>query len=246
MYGIHAVEEALRAGTRPFQRIILVRQDRQFSRIVQWAREKHIPLVLESYERLDRFVLRGRHQGVVGIVAAKVYTKEEDILAYARNQQEPEFFIILDGVEDPQNLGAVLRTAEAAGVHGVFIPERRAVGLTAGVAKASAGAMEYMRVARVTNIGKLIQRLQAQGIPAYAFDPQSEKPYTALDLTSPVALVFGVEGQGIRQGVLAKCEERAIIPLQGQVASLNLSATAAVVLFEARRQRAGDLSACVT
>ena len=238
VYGIHAVEEALRAGVRPFQRIVLVRGDRQFSRIVQWAKEKQIPLIFETYQRLDRFVLHGRHQGVVGIVAAKAYTNEEDILAYARSQKDPVLLVIVDGVEDPQNLGAILRTAEAAGVHGIFIPERRSVGLTAGVAKASAGAIEHMRVARVSNIGKLIQRLQEQGIPAYACDPRGEKPYTTLNLTGSMALVFGVEGRGIRQGVLAKCQERATIPMMGQVESLNLSATAAVVLFEVRRQRA--------
>jgi 23S rRNA (guanosine2251-2'-O)-methyltransferase len=145
--------------------------------------------------------------------------------------------VILDGVEDPHNLGAVLRTAEAAGVHGVFLPERRSVGLTASVAKASAGALEFIQVARCTNVGKLVQKCQEKGVVPLGFDPSASTPFTALDLRGPVALVFGVEGRGIRPGVLTKCEGRATIPMVGRIQSLNLSVAVGVVLFEALRQR---------
>jgi 23S rRNA (guanosine2251-2'-O)-methyltransferase len=145
--------------------------------------------------------------------------------------------VILDGVEDPQNLGAVLRNAEAAGVHGVFIPARRAAGLSGTVAKASAGAVEHLRVGCVQNVPRLIERLQKEGLWIYGLDSFAEKRYTALDLSGPIGLVFGSEGKGIRPGVLEKCDERARIPMRGKVSSLNVSAAAAVVLFEAVRQR---------
>ena len=145
--------------------------------------------------------------------------------------------VLLDGVEDPHNLGAILRTAEASGVQGVFIPERRAVGLTSVVAKASAGAVDYMPVGRVPNLSRLIERLQGAGIWVYALDAEAPKPYTALDFSGPVALVFGGEGTGVRPGVRDACDEAAHIPMMGKVSSLNVSASAAIVLYEALRQR---------
>jgi 23S rRNA (guanosine2251-2'-O)-methyltransferase len=145
--------------------------------------------------------------------------------------------VLLDEVQDPQNFGAVLRTAEAAGVHGVIVPERRSAGLTAAVAKASAGAIEHVRVARVTNLARSIEWLQEQKLWVYALDPEAGEPYTSLDLRGPVALVLGGEGKGVRSGVLSKCDGRVKIPMLGQVASLNLSAVAAIVLYETVRQR---------
>ena len=239
LYGLHAVREALRAGTRPLLRILVIRQDRQFADLVRLARSAKIPVHLEPRPVLDRLVPEGKHQGVIGLVAAKVYADQEEIMGYARVRNEPPLVVILDGIEDPHNLGAVLRTAEAAGAHGVFVPDRRSVGLTGTVAKASAGALEHLRVGRAQNVSRLIEGLQAAGLWVYAVDLAASKPYTALDLRGPIALVFGGEGQGIRPGVIEKCDDRARIPMRGQVASLNVSAAAAIVLYEVVRQRAG-------
>lgn len=239
LYGLHAVREALRSGARPLLRLLVIRLDRQFADLVRLARSAGIPVHVEPRPVLDRLVPDGRHQGVVGLVASKRYADPKEVLDYARARGEPPFLVILDGVEDPHNLGAVLRTAEAAGVHGVFIPERRAVGLTGSVAKASAGALEHLRVARIQNISRLIEALQAEGVWVYALDAESQKLYTALDLRGPLALVLGGEGKGVRPGVLEKCDERVRIPMLGQVSSLNVSAAAAIVMFEAVRQRRG-------
>ncbi|MDA0737591.1 MAG: 23S rRNA (guanosine(2251)-2'-O)-methyltransferase RlmB [Nitrospirae bacterium] len=238
MYGIHTVTEALRAKTRSFLKIVLTHQDRQFSKIIQLAKSQGVPLSIEPRQSLDRLVLRGEnHQGVVGFVAAKAYESEDDVLSRLSNQVEGPLLLALDGIEDPQNLGAIIRTAEGAGVHAIFIPDRRSVGLTATVARTSAGALEHMTVVRCTNIGKLIERLQNQGIPAVAFHPAATQTYDEVEMNAPVMLVFGGEGKGVRPGVLQKCEQQAKIPMQGQVESLNVSASVAVVVFEAVRQR---------
>lgn len=237
VFGLHTLREILRANTRPLLRIHVIRPDRQFSDLVQLARSNGIPVHIDPPERLDRLIRQGRHQGIVGVVGAKSYTQEEDLLDQALQSTPPALLVILDNIQDPQNLGAVLRTAEAAGVHGVFIPERRSVGLTAGVAKASAGAIEYVQVARSRNTSRLIEKLKDNGVRTYALDPRGSTPYTAVDLREPVALVFGAEGGGIRPGVKKKCDELITIPMMGQIDSLNLSVTVAIVLFEAIRQR---------
>jgi 23S rRNA (guanosine2251-2'-O)-methyltransferase len=218
-------------------RVLVVRQDRQFAEVVRLARAARVPVYLEPKRALDRLVPHGKHQGIVGLVATKRYTKPEEILAASRARGEPPFLIVLDGVEDPHNLGAVIRTAEAVGVHGVVVPERRAVGLTGGVAKASAGALEHMQVARVSNLSRFIEHLQNEGLWVYGLDLGAPKPYTALDLSGPVALVFGGEGRGVRPGVLEKCDDRASIPMRGRVESLNVSVAAAIVMYEVLRQR---------
>lgn len=237
LYGLHAVREALRSGTRPLLRLILARDDRAAGELVRLARTARVPVRVEPRAALDRLVPHGRHQGVVGLVGARSYVEPDDLLACARERGEPACLLILDGVEDPQNLGAVLRTAEAAGVHGVCLPERRSAGLTGAVARASAGAVEHLRVARVPNLSRLVEELQARGLWVYALDPSADKPYTALDYTGPVALVVGGEGRGVRQGLLEKCDERTRIPMLGQVGSLNLSVAAGIVLYETVRQR---------
>jgi 23S rRNA (guanosine2251-2'-O)-methyltransferase len=241
LYGIHAVREALRSGRRPLLRLLVLRADRQFSDLVRLARASGVPVHVEPRPALDRLVPDGKHQGVVGIVGAKRYDSAEDILGCARERGESPFVVILDGIGDPHNLGAVLRTAEAAGVHGVFVPERRAAGLSATAAKASAGALEHIRVGCAENVSRLLERLQAEGLWVYGLDPMAEKPYTTLDLRGPVALVFGSEGKGIRPGVRDKCDERVRIPMHGHVASLNVSAAAAILLFEGVRQRSGNV-----
>lgn len=237
LYGLHAVREALKAGTRPLQRLLVIRTDKQFADLVQMARALHVPIHVQPLASLDRLVPGGRHQGIVAFAAAKAYQTEESILASAAEQNEPPLLVVLDGVEDPHNLGAVLRTAEGAGVHGVFIPERRAAGLTSVVAKVSAGAIDHIPVARVTNTSRLLESLKAAGVWIYGVEPSAGKLFTEVDLRGPVGLVFGGEGAGIRPGVLQHCDECIRIPMKGHVQSLNVSASAAVVLFEAVRQR---------
>jgi len=237
LYGLHAVREALRAGTRPLQRLLVQRTDRQFAEIVQQAKTKRIPVHIEPPAVFDRLVPGGKHQGVIAFVAAKSYDTTEQILDRAKTRGERPFLVLLDGVEDPHNLGAVLRTAEAAGVHGVFIPERRAVGLTSVVAKVSAGALDHISVGRVGNLIRLIQDLKEAGLWVYGVDPSAEKLHTDIDMTGPIALVLGGEGAGIRPGVLGECDDHIRIPMQGRIQSLNVSAAAAVTLFEAVRQR---------
>ncbi len=239
IYGLHAVREALRAGTRPFQRILVLRTDRQFAEITQLARAKRVPIHVEPRPALDRLVREGRHQGVIGVIAAKAYAEMDEILECARVRKELPFVVILDSVEDPQNLGAVLRSADAAGVHGVFVPDRRSAGLTGAVAKASAGALDHVRVGRAQNLSRLIEDLQASGLWVYGLDVRASKPYTALDFRRPIAVVLGGEGRGIRPGVLEKCDDRARIPMYGRINSLNVSAAAAVTFFEVVRQRSG-------
>lgn len=237
VYGCHAVREVLRAGTRPLLKILLARRDAQTAEIAQLARAAGVTVHFEPRPALDRLAPAGKHQGVVGLVGAKRYVDVEDMLTMARRRAEPAFIVILDGVQDPHNFGAVLRTADAAGAHGVCIPERRAAGLTPAVAKASAGAVEHVPVASVPNVSRLIEQLQGQGVWVYGFDADAKKSYLDLDLCGAVALVFGGEGTGIRRGVLDKCDERARIPMRGRIGSLNVSAAAAVVLFEVARQR---------
>jgi len=237
LYGLHAVREALKAGTRPLQRLLVIRTDKQFADLVQSARSLKIPVIVQPVASLDRLVPGCRHQGIVAFAAAKAYQTEEAILARAAERNEPPLLVILDGVEDPHNLGAVIRTAEGAGVHGVFIPERRAAGLTSVVAKVSAGAIDHIPVARVTNTSRLLESLKAAGVWIYGVEPSANKLFTDVDLSGPVGLVFGGEGTGIRPGVLQHCDERIRIPMKGHVQSLNVSASAAVVLFETVRQR---------
>ncbi|MBA3753461.1 MAG: 23S rRNA (guanosine(2251)-2'-O)-methyltransferase RlmB [Nitrospira sp.] len=237
IYGLHAVREALRAGVRPLQRLLVLGTDRQFGDIVRLAKAQRVPIHVEPRAAFDRFVPAGHHQGVIGLVAVKAYAESDDILALAQGAGQTPLLVLLDGVEDPHNLGAILRTAEASGVQGVFIPERRAVGLTSIVAKASAGAVDYIPVGRVPNLSRLIERLQSSGLWVYALDAEAPKVYTTLDFRGPVALVFGGEGRGVRPGVREACDDAAHIPMLGKVGSLNVSASAAIVLYEAVRQR---------
>ncbi|UVT22439.1 MAG: 23S rRNA (guanosine(2251)-2'-O)-methyltransferase RlmB [Nitrospira sp.] len=237
LYGLHTVREALKAGHRPLQRVLVLRTNKQFADLVQLARSRHVPIHVQPLTALDRLIPNGKHQGVVAFAAAKAYQTEDSILARAAQRHEQPLLVILDGVEDPHNLGAVLRTAEGAGAHGVFVPERRAAGLTSVVAKASAGAIDHIPVARVTNLSRLLESLKTAGVWIYGVTPSANKVFTDVDLRGPIGLVLGGEGTGIRPGVLQHCDECIRIPLRGQVQSLNVSAAAAVVLFETVRQR---------
>ncbi|GJL54225.1 MAG: 23S rRNA (guanosine(2251)-2'-O)-methyltransferase RlmB [Nitrospirales bacterium] len=237
VYGLHALREVLRAGTRSLLRLHVIRDDAQYAEIVRLARSQEVPISVEPRDRINRLVPQGNHQGIVGLVTAKSYVDEDELLDQVTRQHSPAFVIVLDNVQDPQNLGAILRTADAAGIQGIFIPKHRSVGLTSGVARASAGAVEYMRVARASNTNRLVEKLQSAEVMTCALDPSADIPYTDVDFTGPTALVFGAEGQGIRPGVLKKCDYRASIPMLGRIDSLNLSVSVAIVLFEAMRQR---------
>jgi len=173
----------------------------------------------------------------MGLAAAKAYGTLDEILERASKQGEAPAILVLDGVEDPRNLGAVLRTADAAGFHGVITPQRRAAGLTETVAKVSAGALEHVTVARVVNLTQALETLKAAGLWIYGLDPAAEKNYLEIDYRGPVAIVVGAEGEGISRRVLSACDERVRLPMKGRVASLNVSVAVGVMAYEILRQR---------
>lgn len=237
LYGFHAVLESLHSQSRPVQRIWVLRADGRFSSITNLARARGIPLTLEPRERLDRLAGDRHHQGVVAQVPAKEYVEGVEMLDSIFLRPIPALLVVLDQIQDPHNLGAIVRSVEAAGGDGIVIPKHRAVGLTGGVAKASAGALEHVTIARVANTGKFLEECQKREIRTVALDPEGIESYSEVDFKEPVALVFGSEGEGIRPIVLKKCDQRVKIPMFGRMNSLNLSVAVAVTLFEAVRQR---------
>ncbi len=238
--GRNTVLEALKAG-RPINRIFILNGANHgpVRDIVALAREKKILLQFVEKSRLD-FLSEGQvHQGVIAQAAAKEYADWEQILENVRQQGEVPLFLLLDGVEDPHNLGAILRTADAVGVHCVIIPKHRAVPLTSGVARASAGAIEYVPVAQVTNIAQTIDKLKESGFWVVGTDMQVEHAHFELDLKGPLAVVMGGEGGGLGKLNKDKCDLLVKIPMYGKVNSLNVSVAASVVLYEIVRQRLG-------
>jgi 23S rRNA (guanosine2251-2'-O)-methyltransferase len=187
-------------------------------------------------QKLDSLTFGGHHQGIVALAAERNYASIDDIFAYAEERGEKPFIIILDGIEDPHNLGAIIRSAECSGAHGVIIPKRRAVGLTSTAAKASAGAIEHMRVAKVTNLASTIDELKERGLWLYAADMDGQSYYDT-DLSGAVGLVMGSEGFGISRLVKEKCDFVVSIPLYGNVNSMNVSCAAAVLMTEVARQK---------
>ena len=237
VYGRNGVRELLKSG-RSIDKIFVRRGDREGSInvIIADAAERGIPVIDVEREKLDRMTCNGSHQGVVALAASKDYCSIDDILQIAAERGEMPFIVILDGVEDPYNLGAVVRSAECAGCHGVIIPKRRAAGLSATAEKASAGALEHIAVAKVVNIASAIDSLKEKGIWIYAAEADGDNLYCT-DMDRPSAIVFGSEGAGVSRLVREKCDFAVSIPLYGKVNSLNVSAAAAVVLCEAARQR---------
>jgi 23S rRNA (guanosine2251-2'-O)-methyltransferase len=239
--GIHAVREALEAG-RALDRIVIARgrQDNRVEQIIQLARERNIPVRFEQRGQLDRLADSSDHQGVVAVAAARETTTLEDILAKANagaGRGGKGLIVLLDGVEDPHNLGAVIRTALAAGAHGVVIPERRAAGLTDTVARASAGALSHLPVAKVTNLPRAMEELKQAGYWLVGLDERAEKSYTEVDYSSPVGIVLGGEGKGLHELTRKRCDFVVSLPTVGPVKSLNVSVASGVVLFEVLRQR---------
>jgi 23S rRNA (guanosine2251-2'-O)-methyltransferase len=242
--GIHAVREALAAG-RPLQTVLVARgrHGGRLEEIVRLAKRHGVPVRFEDRARLDQVAGTREHQGVVGMVASKAAVALEDLLARSSQQGAPGLLVLLDGVEDPQNLGAIIRTALAAGTAGVVIPERRAAGLGDAAARASAGAVAHLPVARVTNLPRAMETLKAAGYWLVGLDERAERRYTDVDLTGSVALVLGGEGKGLHQLVRDRCDFLASIPCRGPVPSLNVSVAAGIALFEVLRQRAAKAPA---
>lgn len=236
--GRNPVLEALRAG-RPMHRLIVARGAAEGSirQIRALARERGIPVQELDRARLDAMAQGLAHQGVIALVAAREYASVEEILERARERGEDPLVLILDGIEDPQNLGSLLRTADACGAHGIIIPERRSAGLSETVAKVSAGAVEYVPVARVTNLVRAIEELKEAGLWICGTHQEAPQVYHEGRLTGPLGLVVGSEGKGIGRLVAEHCDFMVRIPMYGQVNSLNAAVAGAVLLFEIRRQR---------
>lgn len=237
IFGIHAVEEALTARGRGFEYVAVVpgRGDARIQKISQLCRTAGVPLRTMPRDQLTRLARTANHQGVVAITAEKQYADLDDLLAHKRGAHS--FLAVLDGIEDPHNLGAIIRTAEGAGVDGLIIPERRASGVTATVVKASAGASEYLPIAKVTNISRTLEELKARNIWMVGLDERGKQLYYELDYKMDCALVLGAEGHGIHEQIRKKCDFLVSIPMLGRIASLNVSVAAGVVMYEIARQR---------
>jgi len=235
LYGVHPVVEALRAG-RPLDRILVAKGagGTRIQEIIDLARRASVPLRFETRDALDRLATSAAHQGVVALGAASKYADLDAVAGKAK------LLVILDGVEDPHNLGAIARTAHAAGAEAIVIPERRAAGLTDTVAKAAAGALEHLPVVRVTNINRTLESLKEQGYWIYGLDERGTELYNEVKWGTPTALVFGAEGHGLHEQVRKKCDILVRIPMAGQIASLNVSVAAGVVLFKWRESFVGQ------
>ena len=237
IYGRNAVKELL-GGGRDVEKLYVQGGDREGSinLILGIAAERGIPIFECDRAKLDEMSGGGKHQGVIAIAAERNYSSIDEILAYAEECGEPPFIVICDGIEDPHNLGAIIRSAECAGVHGVIIPKRRAVGLTTTVAKASAGAIEHVRIAKVTNLPTTIDTLKERGLWIYGADMDGSA-YYGTDLKGAVAVVLGSEGSGISKLVRDKCDFILSIPMYGKVNSMNVSCAGAVLFAEVAKQR---------
>ena len=237
IYGIHAVTEALRSRPQSISHIAIARgrSDAKLQKIIEAARSVGVALRFEPRQSLDRLSSGGTHQGVIATVTAKAYCDVADLLAQHRGKFA--FVLVLDGIEDPHNLGAIIRTADAAGADGVIIPERRATGVTGTVAKASAGAVEHLPIARVTNISRALEELKFKNIWTVGLDERGSQTYDQLDYKMDCALVLGAEGTGLHEHVRKHCDFVVSIPMLGRVPSLNVSVAAAIVMYEVVRQR---------
>ena len=238
--GRNALTEALRAG-RTIDKVFVAEgdTDRSLQRLAAQAKEAGAVIVPVDRRKLDQMSATRSHQGIIALVAAHDYFTVDDILEEAASRGENALIVICDELSDPHNLGAIMRTAECAGAHGVIIPKRRSVGLTATVAKAAAGAVEYMKVARVTNINTCLSELKEKGVWVFGTAAEGSIPMYKADLTGPAAIVIGNEGDGLSQLVRKNCDVMVHIPMKGRISSLNASNAASILLYEAVRQRLG-------
>ena len=237
--GRNAVMEAFRSG-KTIDRLLVLDGSKEGAMltVLKEAKKHNAVVSFVKKERLDQISTTGKHQGVIAYAAAYEYAEVEDILAIAREKGEAPFLVLLDGIEDPHNLGAIIRTANLAGAHGVIIPKRRAVGLTATVAKTSAGALNYTPVAKVTNLVQTMEDLKKEGLWFGCADMDGEVMYRQ-NLTGPIGLVIGNEGEGVSRLVKEKCDFVTSIPMAGDIDSLNASVAAGVLMYEIVRQRLG-------
>ena len=235
--GRNPVSEAIRSG-RAIDKILVARGEKNGAvvGILAKARQNQIPIKEVDRTKLDYLSGSSVHQGIVAFAAAKEYSTVEEILEYAQDRGEPPFILVLDEIEDPHNFGAIIRTAECAGVHGIIIPKRRSVGLSYTAGKASAGAIEYMRVARVTNIANLIDKLKEHGVWVYGAD-MNGTDYTRCDFSGSCAIVIGNEGKGISRLVREKCDVIVSLPMKGKINSLNASVAAGILMYNAMKNR---------
>ena len=236
--GRNALTEALRSG-RTIDKVFIAsgETDRALQRLAAQAKEAGAVVVPVDRRKLDMMSTTRAHQGVIALAAAREYFSIDDILQEAADRGEAPLIVICDELTDPHNLGAIIRSAECAGAHGVIIPKRRSVGLTAVVAKASAGAVEYMKVARVTNINSAIEELKEKGVWVFGTAAEGSSVMYKADLTIPAAIVIGSEGEGMSRLVQKNCDVTVNIPMKGNISSLNASAAASILLYEAVRQR---------
>ncbi len=237
IYGINSISEALKARGRAFAWVGVAkeRHDLRLQRLVEECRKQGVSVRFIDRAELDRMAGHNGHQGVVGVTSAKQYNDLDDVIEAKRGQYS--LIVVLDGVEDPHNLGAILRTADAAGANGVVIPERRAAGVTGTVTKASAGASAHLPIAKVTNIARALEDLKAKNIWVVGLDERGSQSYDSLDYKMDCAVVLGAEGKGLHDLVAKKCDFLASIPMLGKVPSLNVSVAAGVILYEIVRQR---------
>jgi 23S rRNA (guanosine2251-2'-O)-methyltransferase len=237
LYGINTVTEALKARGRNFEWVGVAkeRKDIRLRRVIDECRKIGVPVRVMSREELDEVAGNAAHQGLVASTSAKQYSDLEDIVASRRG--EHSLIVVLDGIEDPHNLGAILRTADAAGADGVVIPERRSAAVTAAVAKVSAGASEHLAIAKVTNISRALEELKEKDLWVVGLDERGPQTYDAVDYNMHCAVVLGAEGKGLHDLVRRHCDFLVSIPMLGKVPSLNVSVAAGVVLYEVVRQR---------
>jgi 23S rRNA (guanosine2251-2'-O)-methyltransferase len=234
--GVNPVLEALSAAVRHFDRLLIVKgiRNRRIAEAISRASRLGVPLRFEGRETLDRLAAGVPHQGIIAVVSAKPLIGLDDLLAAAR---EPAMVVVLDGIEDPRNLGAILRTVEASGADGVLLPERHSAGLSETVARASAGALDHVRVARIGNLVQALETLKSRGFWVVGLDASGSERWDAVDYRRPIALVLGGEGRGIRRLVRERCDHLASVPLFGHLTSLNVAVVAGIALYEAVRQR---------
>ena len=237
IFGIHAVSEALKSRERSFDYVAIAkdRTDPRIQRIIDDCRQSGIAVRFVRREEIDRETRTRTHQGVMAFTSRKKFSDLDDILENKRGQHA--FILVLDGIEDPHNLGALMRSADGAGVDGVVIPERRAAGITGTVVKASAGASEHLSVARVVNIARTLEDLKERNVWVVGLDEHGAQSYEELDYNMDVALVMGAEGKGLHDLVRKKCDLLVSIPMMGEVSSLNVSVAGGIVMYEALRQR---------
>jgi 23S rRNA (guanosine2251-2'-O)-methyltransferase len=237
IYGIHSVAEALKARGRAFAWVGVAkeRHDLRLQRVVEECRRQGVAVRFVGRAELDHMAGNNAHQGVVAVTSAKQYNDLDDVVAAKRGKYS--LLVVLDGIEDPHNLGAILRTADAAGADGVVIPERRAVSVTPAVTKASAGASEHLPIAKVTNIARTLEDLKAKNLWMVGLDERGSQTYDSLDYNMDCAIVLGSEGKGLHDLVARKCDFLVSIPMLGKVSSLNVSVAGGVMLYEIVRQR---------